>query len=70
MIDVTFHVWCDGEIDEDPCEAEFFHDQIDSLGKVADLRRQIDQRGWRVLRLDHGKTRLLCPLHANQKADR
>ena len=63
MIDVTFHVWCDAEINGEMCEAEFFHEQLNSLGRTADLHDQLVKRGWSVLRLDHGRTNALCPLH-------
>jgi hypothetical protein len=69
MIDVTFHVWCDGHDNGEHCEAEFFHEQIDSLGDLAKLYGQVDKRGWRILRLHHGNRRLLCPLHAEATED-
>lgn len=65
MIDVTFHAWCDGEIDGESCEAEFFHEQLNSLGRPEKLHDQLVKRGWRVVvHLDHGRTHVLCPLHS------
>lgn len=65
MIDTVYHVACDGPHPDDPadlCEAEFTLDCDDSLSNVAKLRRQLDQRGWRIV-TGSRPLRVLCPLH-------
>jgi len=63
MIDVEYHVQCDGDdSDAGPCEAEFYLYCFGSTGNVAKLRRQLRLRGWRVVPGPR-PVRVTCPLH-------
>lgn len=59
MIDVSYHVECDGWDGEEPCEAHFTHSG--ELGRVADdtLLREAQMRGWRFTI----EGRAWCPKH-------
>lgn len=68
MIYTTFDVQCDGSSDDEDadyfCEAQFEHyDGPGDLGGLAQLHRQLRQRGWRAVRVPGGPTQVFCPLH-------